>query len=165
MSGVKDDWARARAARRRAENPQVTTNDSESRDVTTSRGHDATTSGGHDATTSGSHDVTTPQRQDVATSGRHDATEQKPPAAQPAPRQRRPARQRTGPRADTAVALTVRVDPEEAPHIDALVLRLRLETGIRVDKSEVIRTLLRLAELEGPVRRALIRHIKTTHGK
>jgi len=157
MSGVKDDWARARAARRRAENPQVTTNDSESRDVTTS--------GGHDATTSGSHDVTTPQRQDVATSGRHDATEQKPPAAQPAPRQRRPARQRTGPRADTAVALTVRVDPEEAPHIDALVLRLRLETGIRVDKSEVIRTLLRLAELEGPVRRALIRHIKTTHGK
>jgi len=145
MSGVKDDWARARAARRRVEQ-QVTPDQDDVRDVVTSRGHEATTARGHDGTASRGHEAPEPAR--------------------PATAPRRPPRRRTGPRADTAVSLTVRVDPEEAPHIDALVLALRMETGVRLDKSEVIRMLLRLTELEGgPVRRALIRHIKTTHGQ
>ncbi|MFE2945229.1 hypothetical protein ACFXKG_40325 [Streptomyces sp. NPDC059255] len=167
MGGVKDDWERARTARQRAENQQLNGTEPPPREATEPRPHDSTAPGDHGSTGPGSHGATEPQGHGATEPGSHEATEAEDPAPAPerkAPvRRRQPPGRRAAPRAADAVSLTVRVAPEEAPYIDALVLALRMETGIRLDKSEVIRALLRLTEMEnGPVRRALVRHLKTT---
>ena len=52
---------------------------------------------------------------------------------------------RPAPKAEGAIPTTVRFDPAEAREIDLWILELRMQTGIRWDKSEVIRELLRMA--------------------
>jgi len=88
--------------------------------------------------------VVTPRRRDVTSS-----------------RQTSPARIRPGspPKAtaDTTVSYTLRLDRRESMDIDRLGLDLRYETGRRtLDRSEVIRTLLRLASTDKQVRAALV---------
>ncbi len=89
---------------------------------------------------------------DVVAPRRHDATT---PKAPPRPRRR------GAPRAEDAVALTVRFDPEESEEIDLLVLELRREAGRRrLDKAEVVRELLRLTQEHAGTRRALLRRLQ-----
>jgi len=52
---------------------------------------------------------------------------------------------RPAPKADGAIPTTVRFDPSESHEIDRWLLELRIQTGIRWDKAEVIRELLRMA--------------------
>ncbi|WP_124723842.1 hypothetical protein [Streptomyces sp. ADI95-17] len=52
---------------------------------------------------------------------------------------------RPAPKADGAIPTTVRFDPSESLEIDQWILELRNQTGIRWDKAEVIRELLRMA--------------------
>ncbi|MFJ4633913.1 hypothetical protein [Streptomyces sp. NPDC088847] len=52
---------------------------------------------------------------------------------------------RPAPKAEGAIPTTVRFDPGEAREIDRWLLELRERTGIRWDKAEVIRELLRMA--------------------
>ncbi|MGW4049097.1 hypothetical protein [Streptomyces sp. NPDC004721] len=52
---------------------------------------------------------------------------------------------RPAPKAEGAIPLTVRFDPGEALEIDRWILELRAQTGIRWDKAEVVRELLRMA--------------------
>ncbi|WP_052869801.1 hypothetical protein [Streptomyces niger] len=52
---------------------------------------------------------------------------------------------RPAPKADGAIPLTVRFDPSEYLEIDRWILELRHQTGIRWDKAEVVRELLRMA--------------------
>lgn len=81
-------------------------------------------------------------------------------------RRRRRRGQETAPvaTADTTVSYTVRFDIQESLSVDRLALELKGETGRRtLDKSEIIRVLLRLAgELAGEepaVRAALLREL------
>ncbi|WP_224283470.1 hypothetical protein [Streptomyces sp. LS1784] len=67
---------------------------------------------------------------------------------------------RPAPAAADAVALTVRVDPEEASEIDRWLLALRYDARrTRLDKSEAIRELLRLARDHEPTRKALLKRL------
>lgn len=141
MSGVaqdmqhKDDWDRLLDMRRETMKPQVSTSNQVPGDVVKSRRHDVT------------GDIT-------AASAYHDG-----PAG--TTRQARPGR-RSAPRAADAVALTIRFDPDEMPDVDALVLALRSETGTRVDKSQIVRELLRMAFEDGSTtRKALIHRLKS----
>ncbi|GAA2523109.1 hypothetical protein [Streptomyces longisporus] len=52
---------------------------------------------------------------------------------------------RPAPKADGAIPTTVRFDPGESHEVDRWLLELRAQTGIRWDKAEVIRELLRMA--------------------
>uniref|UniRef100_UPI003F493D79 hypothetical protein n=1 Tax=Streptomyces chartreusis TaxID=1969 RepID=UPI003F493D79 len=52
---------------------------------------------------------------------------------------------RPAPKADGAIPTTVRFEPNESHEIDRWLLELRIQTGIRWDKAEVIRELLRMA--------------------
>jgi hypothetical protein len=79
-------------------------------------------------------------------------------AATPAVRARGKA-PRQAPRVTDALAMTVRVDRSEAADIDRLILDLRDETGQRLDKAEVVRELLRLAQYDPAVRRKLVRRL------
>ncbi|MFE7515758.1 hypothetical protein ACFU8I_31700 [Streptomyces sp. NPDC057540] len=111
---------------------------------------------------------------DVTTSRRHDATgdrqgeehdgHQEHGAAAPEPTptpRRRTASRRPAPRAADAVALTVRLDPEESDEVDAFLLWLRREAGLRrLDKAEAVRELLRLAREHEPTAKALIRRLR-----
>jgi hypothetical protein len=133
MTGVKDDWQRAIQARKRAENPPVDEPEDSDDDATTPRGHDATTDTLRDA----------------------DA----PPAVSTRPRASKGSRQQA-PRVADALAMTVRVDRAEAADIDRLILDLRDETGQRLDKAEVVRELLRLAQHDPAVRRKLVRRLR-----
>ncbi|WP_327075685.1 hypothetical protein OG196_44125 (plasmid) [Kitasatospora purpeofusca] len=82
-----------------------------------------------------------------------------PPPATPPPRRPRSPR-RPAPAADQAVALTVRVDPDEATAIDLWLLGLRDDAHrTRLDKAEAIRELLRLAREHEPTRRALLKRL------
>lgn len=59
--------------------------------------------------------------------------------------------------ADTTVSYTLRLDQRESMDIDRLGIDLRYETGRRtLDRSEVIRTLLRLASTDPKVREVLV---------
>ncbi|MFE2936753.1 hypothetical protein [Streptomyces sp. NPDC059278] len=63
---------------------------------------------------------------------------------------------RPAPKADGAIPTTARFDPSEALEIDRWLLELRNQTGIRWDKAEVIRELLRMARTpDGILRDAL----------
>jgi len=82
-------------------------------------------------------------------------------------RRRRRTGQETAPvaTADTTVSYTVRFDIQESLNVDRLALELKAQTGRRtLDKSEIIRVLLRLAgELAGEepaVRAALLRELE-----
>ncbi|MFD5110341.1 hypothetical protein [Streptomyces cinereoruber] len=67
----------------------------------------------------------------------------------------------SAPRAADAVALTVRLDPQESDEIDAFLLELRREAGLRrLDKAEAVRELLRLAREHEPTRKALLRRLR-----
>lgn len=88
------------------------------------------TSSAHDAPTSRDHDVATAWHGDVTTSGDENVTV---------------SRRRRGPVAAKAVALTVRFERNEALAVDELILDLRRTVGRRIDKSEAVRVLLRLA--------------------
>ncbi|WP_327250183.1 hypothetical protein [Streptomyces sp. NBC_01320] len=52
---------------------------------------------------------------------------------------------RPAPKAEGAIPTTVRFDPGESLEIDQWLMELRTQTGIRWDKAEVIRELLRMA--------------------
>lgn len=65
--------------------------------------------------------------------------------------------------AETTIAYTVRFDLGESMAIDAMGIRLRMETGRRkLDRSEIIRALLRLTETDDAVREALVRELTTS---
>jgi hypothetical protein len=97
-----------------------------------------------DATTPRDHDATADTEDEV-----------------PAPRERGRVRApRQAPSVTTARAMTVRMDPSEADDMDRFVLDLRDETGQRLDKAEVVRELLRLAQHNPSVRRALIKRLR-----
>ncbi|MFF8697339.1 hypothetical protein ACF08W_34585 [Streptomyces sp. NPDC015144] len=91
-------------------------------------------------------------------------------AAEPeaTPRLRAPAaagRTRGGrrppPAAADAVPTTIRFDPEEAAAVDFFVLELREDAGRRtLDKAEVFRELIRLAQEHEPTKRALLRRLR-----
>ncbi|MER7050393.1 hypothetical protein ABT391_36810 [Streptomyces jumonjinensis] len=77
----------------------------------------------------------------------------------------RPGRTRGGrrppPAAADAVPTTVRFDPEESSEVDRFVLELRDDARRRsLDKSEVIRELVRLAREHEPTRKALLRRLR-----
>ncbi|MER6194900.1 hypothetical protein [Streptomyces cyaneofuscatus] len=83
----------------------------------------------------------------------------------PTQRVPRPGRSRGGrkppPAAADAIPTTVRFDPEESSQIDRFVLELRDDAGRRaLDKSEVVRELLRLAREHEPTRKALLRRLR-----
>lgn len=84
----------------------------------------------------------------------------------PAPRQpSRPGRSRGGrrppPAAADAVPTTIRFDPDEARDIDRFVLELADRAGRRtLDKAEVFRELIRLAQQHDPTRNALVRRLR-----
>ncbi len=62
--------------------------------------------------------------------------------------------------APTTVAYTVRFDTTEAAAIDAMVLVLRVEAGRKtLDRSEVVRALLRMAGEDSAVRALLVRKL------
>ncbi|MCX4537701.1 hypothetical protein [Streptomyces sp. NBC_01669] len=56
--------------------------------------------------------------------------------------------------------MTVRFDEQQAEEVDRLLLDLRADVGRRLDKAEVVRALLLLADDGGPVRRALVKGLK-----
>jgi hypothetical protein len=59
--------------------------------------------------------------------------------------------------AETTVSYTIRFDQDESSNIDELMIRLKRAAGRRtLDRSEVIRTLLRLADENAAVRAALV---------
>lgn len=73
----------------------------------------------------------------------------------------RPGGRRGAPAVADAVAMTVRVDPDEAAEIDYFILMLRqgLSRG-RLDKAEVIRELLRLAMEDEVTARKLAKRLR-----
>lgn len=83
-----------------------------------------------------------------------------------APPPSRPGRSRGGrrpaPAVRDAVATTIRLDPEEAREVRRFILDLQDDSHrARLDKAEVYRELLRLAQEDDTVRRKLLRRIKT----
>jgi len=56
--------------------------------------------------------------------------------------------------------MTVRMDPGEADEVDQFVLDLRGETGQRLDKADVVRELIRLAQEDHTVRRKLTKRLQ-----
>lgn len=67
----------------------------------------------------------------------------------------------SAPRADEAVPTTIRFHPDEAAEIDAWLISLRRVVGRRVDKSEAVRELLRMARLpDSQVRKTLIKRLR-----
>ncbi|MFI7360304.1 hypothetical protein ACIBTP_41165 [Streptomyces avidinii] len=80
-------------------------------------------------------------------------------------REHRPGRSRGGkrppPAAADAVPTTVRFDPEESTELDFFVLELKDDAGRRtLDKSEVIREVLRLAREDEPTKRKLLKRLR-----
>ncbi|MFD8630279.1 hypothetical protein ACFV4E_41650 [Streptomyces hygroscopicus] len=68
---------------------------------------------------------------------------------------------RPAPKAEGAIPTTVRFDPSESHEIDHWLLDLRVQTGVRWDKAEVIRELLRMARAsDGILRDALTARAK-----
>lgn len=97
---------------------------------------------------------------DAVTPRGHDATERPhSPAEGPRARSRVKA-PRQAPAVATARAMTVRMEPDEADDVDQYVLNLRAETGQRLDKAEVVRELLRLAQHNPAVHRALVKRLR-----
>lgn len=91
-----------------------------------------------------------------------DQDQQERPAAR---RKSPPGRSRGGrrppPAAADAVPTTVRFDPEESSQIDRFVLELRDDAGRRaLDKSEVVRELIRMGMEHEPTRKALLKRIR-----
>ncbi|MGC0319309.1 hypothetical protein [Kitasatospora acidiphila] len=108
--------------------------------------------------------VETPEGDTVASRDR-DATVSPERAPRPGAPRRRTTGSRPAPRVADAVAMTVRFDPAEALEIDLQMLTLKEETGAsRLDKSEVIRELLRLAREHDGVRRTLVRRLSRPQG-
>lgn len=90
-----------------------------------------------------------------------------PQSEEPAPTLREPTSRpstqigrRPPPVARGAVTTTVRFDPEEAAEVDQFLLDLRLETGERLDKAELIRELLRLARFHPQTRKTLVTRLR-----
>lgn len=97
-------------------------------------------------------DATTPRDHDATKPALEQLTE---------PRERTRAKGRqAAPRVAEARAMTVRMERAEADDVDRFVLDLRDETGQRLDKAEVVRELLRLAQNNPAVRRALIKRLR-----
>jgi hypothetical protein len=141
MSGLTGDWQRLKDMREASDQRSEQEQEPE-RDATTSRDHDVTDDG---------------QDQEHG-----DVQEDEPADPEPKPRtRRRTGGRRPAPRAADAVALTVRFEPEESDDVDAFLLELRREAGRRrLDKSEAVRELLRLAREHEPTRKALIRRLR-----
>jgi hypothetical protein len=87
-----------------------------------------------------------------------------PPPVSPtqAPRDVMTPRRRGGaPEAATAIALTVRFDPDEAYENDDFFLMLRRQLRrARLDKAEVVRALVRVARTRPEVRQALLDELR-----
>lgn len=87
-------------------------------------------------------------------------------ADEPAPPPRsRPGRSRGGrrppPEASSAVPTTIRFDPDEAGQIDRFILELRSDARrTQLDKAEVFRELIRMAQEHEPTRKALLRRLR-----
>ncbi|MEU3084735.1 hypothetical protein ABZ697_31095 [Streptomyces albidoflavus] len=82
------------------------------------------------------------------------------PASEPRAGRSRGGR-RPPPAVATAVTTTLRWDPEEALEIDRWVLDLAATTGRRkLDKAEVLRELVRLAQEHESVHKALVRRLR-----
>ncbi|MEU3084702.1 hypothetical protein AB0O03_28735 [Streptomyces diastaticus] len=68
---------------------------------------------------------------------------------------------RPPPSVATAVTTTLRWDPEESLELDRWVLDLAATTGRRkLDKAEVLRELVRLAQEQESVQKALVRRLR-----
>ncbi|GLW74968.1 hypothetical protein Kpho02_72650 [Kitasatospora phosalacinea] len=79
---------------------------------------------------------------------------------QPATRSQRGRGPRPAPEAASAVATTVRWDLEEAAALDRWILDLHADAHrTRLDKSEVLRELVRLAQEHEPTRLALLKRL------
>lgn len=74
-----------------------------------------------------------------------------------------PRRRGVAPAAATAVAFTVRFDPDEAYEIDALVLAMRRQLGWRtLDKSALFRVLSRIVRSSADVQRMALEELRRT---
>jgi len=93
------------------------------------------------------------------------AEETKVPAPPRAATKRRPSGRRPAPAVSDAVALTVRLEPGEALDVDRWMVELRWQTGQRLDKSEVIRELLRMAREQPQTQRSLVRRLGVIPGR
>ncbi|MFE6189810.1 hypothetical protein ACFQ6U_35885 [Streptomyces sp. NPDC056465] len=83
------------------------------------------------------------------------------PVRRKAPAGRTRGGHRPPPAAADAIPTTVRFDPEESAEVDQFVLELRVEAQRRnLDKSEVVREVLRLAREHEPTRRALLKRLR-----
>ncbi|MFF8775479.1 hypothetical protein [Kitasatospora sp. NPDC015120] len=136
MGGLQDDWNRLANARKKAETTTPAPAEPQASEPA-----------------AGDHDAVTPRP--------HDATPETTSASAPTARSRRSrGGRRPAPAAADAVALTVRVDPDEATEIDLWLLGLRDDARrTRLDKSEALRELLRLAREDDRTRRALLKRL------
>lgn len=101
------------------------------------------------------------QHQEPEQQGEEQHKEPEQQAAAPA----RPGRSRGGrrpaPAAADAVPTTIRFDPEESSKVDHFVLDLRDQARRRsLDKSEVFRELIRLAQEHEPTKTALLKRLR-----
>ncbi|MFD3572199.1 hypothetical protein ACFWVK_34030, partial [Streptomyces sp. NPDC058667] len=119
MSGLAGDFKTLRDLRAASDKPRDQEQEPEG-DAMTSRRHDVTGDGqGQEHDGRQEHGPADPE-----------------PTPPPTPR-RRAASRRPAPRAADAVALTVRLDPQESDEVDAFLLWLRREAGLRrLDKAE-----------------------------
>lgn len=96
-------------------------------------------------------DATAPRGHDAAVSGAEAPARKSPKSA--------PKGNRSKPAVESSRAMTVRFEPSEADEVDRFVLDLRSESGQHLDKADVVRELIRLAQLDPAVRRKLVRRL------
>ncbi|MFJ8677708.1 hypothetical protein [Streptomyces sp. NPDC093589] len=93
--------------------------------------------------------------------GGEDEADNEPTGRRPSSPGRTRGGRRPPPAAADAVPTTVRFDPQESSQIDRFVLELRDDAGRRaLDKSEVVRELIRMGMEHEPTRRALLRRLR-----
>ncbi|OYP09991.1 hypothetical protein CFC35_41995 [Streptomyces sp. FBKL.4005] len=102
-------------------------------------------------------DAAAPERPEATGEGQEEA-----PSARPRPRAGRTrGGRRPPPAAADAVPTTIRFDPEEARAVDRFVLELADQAARRtLDKAEVFRELVRLAQEHEPTRKQLLKRLK-----
>ncbi|MET9183282.1 hypothetical protein ABZX88_34485 [Kitasatospora aureofaciens] len=134
----------------------------ERQDVVPPSRHEAVAPGDHATVAPGGQGIVPPRRRSATTSSGHGAAGPRRRGAAGEAEQRGAKVRRAAPRAAGAVALTVRFDPDEAIEVDASILSLRVEGGLRtVDKAEVVRELLRMVREHPGVRQELLHRLQS----